>query len=90
MNLKSSFGAVSISWVNYFVFVVALSSFLLQSLNSDQFWWASKVEVGGKEMYNPGFIEEILELYKKYAVVSENEELEGYIGDISNQIKSKI
>ncbi len=63
---------------------------LLQSLNSDQFWWASKAAVGGVEMYSKHLISNSLDLYKKYALVSGDKDLQEFVDDISNQIKTLL
>ncbi len=61
---------------------------LLQSLHSDQFWWASNQDVGGKMLYAPEFVHKALDLYKQYATVAEKKELLAYIEDMSQRIES--
>ncbi|MFC1621861.1 hypothetical protein ACFL13_00535 [Patescibacteria group bacterium] len=45
---------------------------VLQLMNSDQFWWASKKEIMGKNLYNPEIIREILAQYEKYARIGQD------------------
>jgi len=65
---------------------------LMESLASDQFWWASSLEVGGKTMFNPGFIQKALENYIRYATMIEDDELkkfiEGKVSEITTQLES--
>ena len=66
------------------------SILLLQSLNSDQFWWASGITVGGEVMYDKVLVNKSLELYQKYALVSENKELIDFINEASAKIKALL
>lgn len=61
---------------------------LLQSLHSDQFWWASNKDVGTKLLHKPTFVKKALSLYGKYATVAEKKELLAYIEDMSQKIES--
>ncbi len=63
---------------------------LLQSLNSDQFWWASKGVVGGKEMFDPGYIQKSLETYIKYATITQNDELKRFIEQKAIEIAEEL
>lgn len=61
---------------------------LLQSLHSDQFWWASEKDVDVKHLHKPTFIIKALHLYGKYATVAQKKELLAYIEDMSQKIES--
>ena len=63
---------------------------LLQNLNSDQFWWASNIEIGGKVMYNSAYINKVLDQYEKYSLVSEDTDLVQKVADISAKIRALI
>lgn len=61
---------------------------LMQSVNSDQFWWASGVNVGGKTMFLPSYIQSAIENYLKYATMIEDEDLKQFINDKASEIAS--
>lgn len=61
---------------------------LLQSLHSDQFWWASGENVAEKRIYHPGFVKKALDLYEMYAKVSKNSQLENFITQKRQEIES--
>jgi len=63
---------------------------LLQSLNSDQFWWASNIKVGEKEMFDSEYIKKSLEVYLKYATVTQNEDLIKFIQQKSIEITKEL
>lgn len=61
---------------------------LLQSLHSDQFWWVSDVDIDGRELHKPTFVDKALNLYNKYATVAQNEELQDFIAKKRQEIES--
>ncbi len=64
------------------------SILLMQSVHSDQFWWASDADVEGRTLHKPTFVKKALNLYNKYATVAQNEELQKFIAQKSQEIES--
>jgi len=64
------------------------SILLMQSVHSDQFWWASDVDVEGRKLHKPTFVKKAINLYNKYATVAQNEELQKFIAQKSQEIES--
>ncbi len=60
----------------------------MQSVHSDQFWWASDVDIEGRKLHKPTFVKKALHLYNKYATVAQNEELQKFIAQKSQEIES--
>ena len=66
------------------------SVLLLQSLGSDQFWWASNVKVGETPMFDPKFIDKAFDLYLKVATISEDEKLIEFIQKKHTKMKELL
>ena len=64
------------------------SILLMQSVHSDQFWWASDVDIEGRKLHKPTFVKKALSLYNKYATVAQNEELQKFIAQKSQEVES--
>ncbi len=69
---------------------VYASILLMQAVHSDQFWWASDVDIEGRKIHKPTFVKKALHLYDKYATVAQNEELREYIAQKSQEIESVL
>jgi predicted glycosyl hydrolase (DUF1957 family) len=63
---------------------------LLQSLNSDQFWWASQQNVGGKEMFDAAYINKSLDMFYRLATIIQDDSLINFVEEKSGQIRSLL
>ncbi len=61
---------------------------LLQSLHSDQFWWASDEDVGGRKLHKPSFVKKALSLYEKYATVAQKKDLLAFLSKKRQEIEA--
>lgn len=63
---------------------------LLQSVNSDQFWWASGIKIGGRPMFREDMITNALEVYELLAGLSQDEKFQTQVKEQSDEIKEHV
>ncbi|MBP7927569.1 hypothetical protein KAZ57_00270 [Patescibacteria group bacterium] len=63
---------------------------LLQCLSSDLFWWSSGETIMGKKLFSPELITSSLELYKNYAITTEDDSLISRVNTLCADIDKEV